>query len=123
MAARKRRLAYEEDDDPRGVIRPKRDAAPEIDICSLLQRGSVLHSILTEHCFAAYFFAMRIGTSISVAFYPTQGCAAHVEFVTAKAAPIRLTEQQVTALAVNLPRLCDALCANEHYTSGVHDGS
>ena len=45
-----------------------------------------------------------------------------MEFGAAKATPIRLTEQQVTALAEHLPRLCDALCANIHYTLGVHDG-
>ena len=44
-----------------------------------------------------------------------------MEFGAAKATPIRLTEQQVTALAEHLPRLCDALCANMHYTAGVHD--
>jgi hypothetical protein len=58
----------------------------------------------------------------SLALYPTQGYAAHMEFAAAKAAPIRLTEQQVTALAEHLPRLCDALCANIHCTSGVYDG-
>ena len=45
-----------------------------------------------------------------------------MEFGAAKAAPIRLTEQQVTALAEHLPRLCDALCASIHYSSCVHDG-
>jgi hypothetical protein len=35
MVARKRRLAYEENYEPRSVIRPKLDAAPEIDICLL----------------------------------------------------------------------------------------
>jgi len=57
-----------------------------------------------------------------VAFYPTQGYASHVECGAAKATPIRLTKQEVTALAEHLPRLCDALCANIHYTLGVHDG-
>jgi len=57
-----------------------------------------------------------------VALYPTQGYAAHGEYGASKATPIRLTEQQITQLAEHLPRLCDALCAKIHYTSGVHDG-
>jgi hypothetical protein len=56
-----------------------------------------------------------------VAFYPAQCYAALVEFGDAKAAPVRLTGQQFTVLAEHLLRLCDALCANEHYTSGIHD--
>ena len=45
-----------------------------------------------------------------------------VEFGGSKIGPIRLTEQQVTALAEHLPPLCDASCANAHYTSGIHNG-
>jgi len=45
-----------------------------------------------------------------------------LEFGGNRVTSIRLTDQQVTALAEHLPRLCDALCANIHYTSGIHDG-
>jgi len=45
-----------------------------------------------------------------------------VEFGRSKIGPIRLTEQQVTALAEHLPPLCEAICANRRYTSGIHDG-
>jgi len=47
-----------------------------------------------------------------------QGYAALLEFGGNRVTPIRLTDQQVTALAEHLPRLC----ANIHYTSGTHDG-
>ena len=73
--------------------------------------GTVLRSILTERCFAAYFFRNEDRNKyVSVSSYPTQGYAAHVEFGAIKAAPIRLTEQQVTALAEHLP-LPVKLCA------------
>jgi len=45
-----------------------------------------------------------------------------VEFGGAKIGPIELTEQHVAVLAEHLPPLCTALCANERYSSGVHDG-
>jgi hypothetical protein len=87
LTARKRR----QEDEPR----PKRDvAAPETNICSspafdpnraLLRRVFFLNEEQTKY--------------VSVAFYPAQGYAAHVEFRTAKAAPIRLTEQHFTVLA------------------------
>jgi hypothetical protein len=57
-----------------------------------------------------------------VVFYPKHGYAAHVECGAVKDALIILTEQQVTALAVHLPRLFDALFANEHYILDVQDG-
>ena len=44
-----------------------------------------------------------------------------VEFGGLKIGPIRLTEQQVTALAEHLPPLYDSSCANRH-TSSIHDG-
>ena len=59
---------------------------------------------------------------VSVPFYPSMGYMPMVEFGGSKIGPIRLTEQQVTALAEHLPPLCDASCANRHCTSGIHDG-
>jgi len=59
---------------------------------------------------------------VSVGFYPSEGYQPLVEFGGTKTGPIRLTEQQVTALAEHLLPLCQALCANMHYSSGVHDG-
>ena len=55
-------------------------------------------------------------------FYPSEGYQPFVEFGGSKTGSIRPTEQQVTALAEHLPPLCQALCANTHYSSGVHDG-
>jgi hypothetical protein len=74
ISARKRR----QEDGPKGDF--------ETDICSspafdpnraLLRRVLFLNEERTKY--------------ISVAFYPAQGYAAHVEFGAAKAAPIRLT--------------------------------
>jgi hypothetical protein len=55
-------------------------------------------------------------------FYPSEVYQTFVEFGTSKTAPIILTEQQVTALDERLPPVCQTLCANTHYTSGVHNG-
>ena len=129
MSARKQRLTYKEDGQAFNfpdfeTSRSKRDVmAPVIDICSLHIEGisPTLHP--NPALLRRVFFLNEDQTKyVSVAFYPTQGYAAHVEFGAAKAAPIRLTEQQVTALAEDLHRLCDSLCANIHYTSDVHDG-
>ena len=129
MSATKRRLTCEE--DGQGFTFPdfetsrskRKVTAPAIDICSLPIEGisppfepnrALLRSV--------FFLNEDLNKYVSVAFYPTQGYAAYVEFGAAKAVPIRLTEQQVIALTEHLPRLCDALCANIHYTSSVHDG-
>jgi hypothetical protein len=129
MSARKRRLKYEE--DRQGFTFPdfetsrsKRDVtAPAIDSCSLPIEGIGPTFYPNRALLRRIFFLNEDRNEyVSVAFYPTQGYAARVEFGAGKAAPIRLTEQQVTALAEHLPRLCDALCANIHYTLGVHDG-
>jgi len=45
-----------------------------------------------------------------------------MEFGGSKTGPVRMTEQQVTALTEHLLPLCQVLCANTHYSSGVHDG-
>jgi hypothetical protein len=58
---------------------------------------------------------------MSLAFYPEQGYSALVEFGAAKAAPLRLTEEQFTTLTEHLPRLIEALCADDYYNTGVHD--
>jgi len=58
---------------------------------------------------------------VSVAFYPAQGYTALLEFGTAKAAPLRLTEQDFTMLTEHLPGLLGALCADEYYNTGVED--
>jgi hypothetical protein len=58
---------------------------------------------------------------LSVAFYPERGYTALVEFGAAKAAPVRLTEQHFTTLMEHLPRLIEALYADNYYNSGVHD--
>jgi hypothetical protein len=58
----------------------------------------------------------------SIAFYPSMGYVAMVEFRGSKTAPIRLSEQQLAVLVEHLPHVCDAFFANEHNTSGIHDG-
>jgi hypothetical protein len=126
MSVRKRR----QEDKPGVVIpyhhfgthRPKRDAAAAPDICSIPVEGIGLAFDPNRALLRRVFFLNEDRNKyVSLAFYPTQGYAAHVEFGAAKASPIRLTEQQFTVLAEHLPRLCDALCANEHYISGIHD--
>jgi hypothetical protein len=49
------------------------------------------------------------------------GYTALVEFGAAKAAPLRLTDKHFTTLLEHLPRLIEALYADDYYTSGVHD--
>jgi len=56
-----------------------------------------------------------------VALYPAQGYTAHVEFGTAKAAPLSLTEQQFNTLTEHLPGLLGALCADEYFNTGVQN--
>ena len=56
-----------------------------------------------------------------MAFYPAQGYTAHVEFGTAKAAPLILSEQHFTMLTEHLRGLIMALCADEYYRTGVQD--
>jgi len=58
---------------------------------------------------------------VSVAFYPAQRYTAHVEFGTANAAPLILSEQRFTTLTEHLPGLIMALCADDYYNTGVHD--
>jgi hypothetical protein len=113
MSARKRR----QEDEPVpyhhfGTHRPKRAvaaAAPATDICSLPVEG-ISPALDPNRALLRRVFFLNENRNkyISVAFYPTQGYAAHVVFGAAKAAPIRLTEQQFTVLAEHLPRLCDA---------------
>jgi hypothetical protein len=60
---------------------------------------------------------------VYVAFYSAQGYTAHVEFGTAKAAILKLTQQQFTMLNEHLPGLIGALCADDYYNTGVYDSS
>jgi len=64
---------------------------------------------------------MMTNKYVSVPFYPAQGYTAHVEFGTAKAAPLIPSEQHFTTLTEHLPRLIMALCADDYYNTGVHD--
>jgi hypothetical protein len=56
-----------------------------------------------------------------VAYYPTQGYAALVEFGTAKNAPLRITEQHFTVLTEHLQRFLTTLCADGYHRTGVID--
>jgi hypothetical protein len=125
MSARKRR----HEEEPGGMIPynhfgthlPKRDATAavlEIDICSLPVEGISAAFDPNQALIRRVFFLNEDRKYVSVAFYPTQCYAAHVEFRTAKAAPTRLTEQQFTVLAEHLPRLWCPMCQR---TSGNHD--
>jgi hypothetical protein len=69
-----------------------------------------------------FFLNKNKNPFVSIAFYPSMGYVPMVKFGGSKSAPIRLSEQQLAVLVELLPRLCDALCANEHYTLGIHDG-
>jgi len=129
MSAMKRLLTYEE--EGQGFTFPDFETstskryvtAPAIDICSLPIEGISPTFDPNRVLLCHVFFLNEDQTKyVSVALYPSQGYAAHVEYGAAKATPNRLTEQQVTALAEDLHRLCDSLCANIHYTSDVHDG-
>jgi len=112
MSARKHRLTYEEDGQvftfpDTKTSRSKRDVTtPVNDICSLPIEGigptfDPNRALLRR----VFFLNADRKKYVSAALCPTQGYAAHVEFGAAKASPIRLTEQQVTALAEHLPRL------------------
>jgi hypothetical protein len=56
-----------------------------------------------------------------VAFYPERGYTALVDFGAAKAVSLILTEQHFTTLTEHLPRLIEALYADDYYTSGFHE--
>jgi hypothetical protein len=46
---------------------------------------------------------------VSVGFYSTRNYQPLVEFGEARIAPLTLTDQQVTTLAIHLPRLCQEM--------------
>jgi hypothetical protein len=69
-----------------------------------------------------FFLNYNKNRYVSVAFYPSMGYMPMVEFGGSKIAPIRPSEQQLAVLVEHLPRECDALCATENHTSGIHDG-
>jgi hypothetical protein len=52
----------------------------------------------------------------SVGFYPTRDFQVLAEFGASKRRPILLTEQHVRTFAEHLPRLCDAVFREEHYS-------
>jgi len=86
MSARKRRLTYEEDGQgftsaDFETFRSKRDVtAPAIDICSLPIEGISPTFDPNRALLRRLFFLEDRNKYVSVAFYPTQGYAAHVEF-------------------------------------------
>jgi len=130
MSARKRRVPYEERtrvgfNFPDGETRrPKRNVeTPEIDICSFsVEEGISPAFDLNRALLRRVFFLDENKTQyVSVAFCPSMGYMPMVEFEGSKIGPIRLTKQQVTALAEHLPPLYDSSCANRH-TSSIHDG-
>jgi hypothetical protein len=57
---------------------------------------------------------------VSVGFYPTRNYQPLVEFGGARIAPLTLTDQQVTTLAIHLPRLCQEMCTDNSYQ--IKDG-
>ena len=116
MASRKRRNVLEEEgiNEPRGVAAPNICTLPIEGINptldpnrALLRRVFFLNDDHTKYC--------------SVAYYPTQGYAALVEFGTAKNAPLRLTEQHFTVLTEHLQRFLTTLCADGYHRTGVID--
>ena len=99
MAARKRRSVLHEED-----INEPRDAAP--NICSLPIEGISPTLDPNRVLLRRVFFLNEDRKKyVYVAFYPAQGYTAHVEFGTAKAAPLKLTQQQFTMLNEHLPGL------------------
>jgi hypothetical protein len=110
MSARKR-LTYEEDRPEFTfrdfeISRSKRDVtAPKIDICSLPIEGTSPAFDPDRALLRRVFFLEDRNRYVLVAFYPTKGYAALLEFGGNRVTPIRLTDQQVTALAEHLPRL------------------
>jgi hypothetical protein len=132
MSATKRRVPYEEEGTRVGFTfpdgetrRPKRYVeTPEIDIFAFPVKEGISPAFDSNRALLrrAFFLDENKTRHVSVAFYPSMGYMPMVEFGGSKIGPIRLTEQQVRALAQHLTPLCDASCANRHYTSGIHDG-
>jgi hypothetical protein len=120
MASRKRRnIPYEEGIG--GLIQPKRDVSAP-NICSLPIEGmSPAFDPTRALLRRAFFLNEDCNNYVSVAFYPQRGYTALVEFGAGKAAPLRLTEQHFTTVTEHLPRLIEALYADDCYTSGVYD--
>jgi hypothetical protein len=115
MATRKRRniLSEESINALEGLFRPKRDTST-LDICSLPLEGISPTLDPNRELFRRVFFLKEDRNKyVSVEFYPEQGYTALVEFGAANAAPLRLTEQQFTTLTEHLPRLIEALCADD----------
>jgi hypothetical protein len=116
MASRKRRnVTYEEE-----VNEPRVTAAP--NICKLPIEG-INPTLDTNRALLRRVIFLNDDHSkyCSVAFYPTQGYAALVEFGRAKNAPLRLTEQHFTMLTEHLQRFLTALCADDYYRTSVID--
>jgi hypothetical protein len=76
-------------------------------------RPSVLRSILIGYCYGA-FLSMTTKANVSIGFYPTQNFQPLVKFGSPQNKPTVLTDQHVTTMAEHLPRLCEAMCGNEH---------
>jgi hypothetical protein len=53
---------------------------------------------------------------VSVRYYPTKDYQPFMELGGAKKAPLILNEQHVRTMAEHLPRLCEAMCNDEHYS-------
>ena len=68
-------------------------------------------SIPTEPCYGASFSFF-----VSVGYYPARGYQPLAEFGGAKKLPLLLDAQQLQTLAENIASLCNALCANEHFS-------
>jgi len=110
MASRKRRkvLPEEEFNAPNICALPIEAFSPALDPNrALLRRVFFLNDDRNKY--------------VSVAYYPSQGYSALVEFGTSKNAPLRLTEQHFAILTEHLPGLLAALCGDEYYNTGVKD--
>jgi hypothetical protein len=118
MGSRKRRNIVYEDD----VDEPRVPAVAAPTICTLPVEG--INPTLDAHralLRRVFFLNDDRSKYCSIAFYPTHGYSALVEFGTAKNAPLRLTEQHFAMLTEHLQRFLTALCTDDYYRTGVID--
>jgi hypothetical protein len=65
---------------------------------------------------SVFFIKEEKSQYVTIRFYPAHSYQVLVEFGGPRSKPITLTEQHASTMAEHLTRICEAMCANEHYS-------
>jgi hypothetical protein len=111
MSSRRRNLPRTENG---GEETETKRRAPELDIWNFLPEEAISRIFDPSRVLRrVFFFDEKKSKYVLIGFYPACDYQVLVEFGGQRSKPIALTEQHLSTLAENLPRICEAIYGGE----------